>query len=55
MAMIKLQKYHTSWDRFNETSLPDKVAFCSNLNMEDMIIGMLIIGMQKECLQLLKI
>ena len=24
-----------SWKRFNETSLPDKEAFYSNLNMED--------------------
>ena len=24
-----------SWERFNEKSLPDKEAFCSNLNMED--------------------
>ena len=24
-----------SWGRFNETSLPDKEAFCSNLHMED--------------------
>ena len=24
-----------SWERFNETSLPDKEVFYSNLNMED--------------------
>ena len=24
-----------SWERFNETSLPDKKAFCSELNLED--------------------
>ena len=24
-----------SWQRFDETSLPDKETFCSNLNMED--------------------
>ena len=24
-----------SWERFDETSLPDKEAFYSNLNMED--------------------
>ena len=24
-----------SWERFNETSLPDKEAFYSNLSMED--------------------
>ena len=28
-------KYMDSWERFNETSLPDKEAFYSNLNMED--------------------
>ena len=28
-------KYIDSWERFNETSLPDKEAFYSNLNMED--------------------
>ena len=27
--------YMDSWERFNETSLPDKEAFYSNLNMED--------------------
>ena len=27
--------YMDSWERFNETSLPDKGAFYSNLNMED--------------------
>ena len=26
-----------SWEIFNETSLPDKEAFYSNLNMEDII------------------
>ena len=26
-----------SWERFNETSLPDKEAFYSSLNMEDII------------------
>ena len=26
-----------SWERFDETSLPDKEAFYSNLNMEDII------------------
>ena len=28
-------EYMDSWVRFNETSLPDKKAFYSNLNMED--------------------
>ena len=28
-------KYMDSWEKFNETSLPDKEAFYSNLNMED--------------------
>ena len=28
-------EYMDSWERFNETSLPDKQAFNSNLNMED--------------------
>ena len=28
-------EYMDSWERFDETSLPDKEAFYSNLNMED--------------------
>ena len=28
-------KYMDNWDRFNETSLPSKESFYSNLNMED--------------------
>ena len=28
-------EYMDSWERFNETSLPSKEDFCSNLNMED--------------------
>ena len=28
-------EFMDSWERFNETSLPDKEAFYSNLNMED--------------------
>ena len=28
-------EYMDSWERFNETSLPDKEAFYTNLNMED--------------------
>ena len=31
----KCIEYMDSWERFNETSLPDKEAFYSNLNMED--------------------
>ena len=30
-------EYMDSWERFNETSLPDKEAFYSNLNMEDIL------------------
>ena len=32
-----------NWERFNETSLPSKESFYSNLNME--ILKVLIIGM----------
>ena len=28
-------EYMDSWERFNETSLPDKKAFCSELNLKD--------------------
>ena len=35
-----------SWERFDETSLPDKEAFYSRLNMEN--IKMMIIDMPKE-------
>ena len=28
-------EYMDSWERFNETSLPDKKAFYSELNLED--------------------
>ena len=28
-------EYMDSWERFNETSLPDKTAFYSQLNLED--------------------
>ena len=28
-------EYMDSWERFNETSLPDEKAFYSDLNMED--------------------
>ena len=28
-------EYMDSWERFDETSLPDKEAFCSELNLED--------------------
>ena len=30
-------EYMDSWERFNKTSLPDKEAFYSNLNMEDIM------------------
>ena len=30
-------EYMDSWERFNETLLPDKEAFYSSLNMEDII------------------
>ena len=30
-------EYIDSWERFDEKSLPDKEAFYSNLNMEDII------------------
>ena len=39
------QEYMDSFERFFETSLPDKDAFCSNLNMES--ITALIIGKQR--------
>ena len=32
---VYLYKYMNSWERFNETSLPDKETFYSNLYMED--------------------
>ena len=32
---VYLYEYMDSWQRFDETSLPDKEAFYSNLNMED--------------------
>ena len=32
---VYLCEYMDSWERFNEISLPDKEAFYSNLNMED--------------------
>ena len=33
--MFILNEYMDSWERFDETSLPDKEAFYSSLNMED--------------------
>ena len=30
-------EYMDSWEKFNETSLPSKEDFCSNLNMEDIV------------------
>ena len=41
-----LYEYMESWQRFEETSLPDKEGFYSNLNMED--ITMLTIGMENS-------
>ena len=32
---VYLYEYMDSWERFDETLLPDKEAFYSNLNMED--------------------
>ena len=40
-------EYMDSWQRFAETSLSDKEAFYSNLNME--ILHILIIGTQIKC------
>ena len=40
-------EYMDSWQRFAETSLSDKEAFYSNLNME--ILQILIIGTQIKC------
>ena len=34
---VYLYEYIDSWERFDEKSLPDKEAFYSNLNMEDII------------------
>ena len=28
-------EYMDDWEKFNETSLPEKESFCSHLNMED--------------------
>ena len=32
---VFLYEYMTSWDKFDETELPPKEAFCGNLNMSD--------------------
>ena len=32
---VYLYEYMDEWEKFNETSLPEKEKFCSNLNMED--------------------
>ena len=47
-------EYMDSWQRFDQTSLPDKEAFYSNLNMEK-ILQMLTIGMEKQYLSILLI
>ena len=39
-------EYMDSWQRFDETSLPDKEAFYSNLNMK--ILQMFTIGIEKK-------
>ena len=45
-----LYEYMGSWERFDETTLPDKEAFYSSLNMEG-ITDYLIIDMQREYLK----
>ena len=47
-------EYMDSWQRFDQTSLPDKEAFYSNLNMEK-ILQILTIGMEKQYLSILLI
>ena len=32
---VYLYEYMDSWERFDKTSLTDKEAFCSSLNMDD--------------------
>ena len=32
---VYLYEYMNSWEKFDETSLPDKEAFYSNLNIKD--------------------
>ena len=44
---VYLYEYMDSWERFDETSLPDKEAFYSTLNMEKPL-QMLITDMQKS-------
>ena len=44
-------EYMDNWERFDETSLPDKESFYSSLNME--ILMILIIGMGITCLKTL--
>ena len=43
-------EYMDSWERFDETSLPHKEAFYSNLNIKN-TLQILTTGMQKECLK----
>ena len=33
--MLQIHEYTDDWEKFNETSLPEKEAFYSHLNMED--------------------
>ena len=37
-------EYMDNWERFNETSLPSKESFYSNLNMEDIVVIMYLIN-----------
>ena len=46
-------EYMDSWQRFDETSLPDKEVFYSNLNMED--ITDVDLGTKKQYLNILLI
>ena len=32
---VHLCEYMDEWEKFNETSLPEKEDFCSNINMDD--------------------
>ena len=32
---VSLYEYMDDWEKFKETTLPEKEEFCSNLNMED--------------------
>ena len=49
---VYLYEYMDSWERFNETSLPDREAFYSSLNMED-ITDVDYRHAERECLKIL--